>query len=170
MVIESRCALPSLKEFPSEIETIRMASLAFGIQMLPLEIGRLDPTCVVYLQGCFVHPPKCYRGGVDDAMKMYFTRRCLKVFKGFVRLSVLFRRARLRAVERLFRPGGGGCKRYRENFKRSKYHRKSNTALCVCIYVRRRLKCHCLQEERKSLLDGLAIEWIISELDVTSRH
>ena len=149
-----------------------MASLAFGIQMLPLEIGRLGPTCVVYLQGCFVHPPKCYRGGVDDAMKMYFTRRCLKVFKGFVRLSVLFRRARLRAVERLFRPAEGGANDT-ERISKGPNTTESQIQHSVCVYICKKEAEMALPPGRKkvtTVLDGLAIEWIISELDVTSRH
>jgi len=120
--------LPNLKYLPSEIGALASLSLLrvtnTGITSLPPEIGRLDPSCAVFIQGEIVCPPKCYRGSIA-AMKKYFTRRRMKVFKGFVLLSILFHRARSRAIERLFRPGGGGYKRCQDRFilmsrKRSK--------------------------------------------------
>ncbi len=116
----SLCQLPGLTQLPPDIE--HLSSLSFlritntGITRLPEEIGRLDSACAVFFQGeNILCPPRCYRGSID-AMKSYFTRRRLKVFKGFVRLAVLFRQMRSRAIDRLFRPGGGGYKRCRDHF------------------------------------------------------
>lgn len=68
--------------------------------------------------GVMKSPPKCYRGSIQ-AMQRYFTRQRIQIWKGWVWLFVLFRRARLRALERLYEPGGRGYKYCRDRFQRS---------------------------------------------------
>ena len=121
--------LPKLTILPPEIGSLTSLTLLTlkntGLLTLPPEIGRLKSSCEVFIQGSkILYPPKCYRGSIV-AMRKCFAERRVKVLRGFIRLSILLRRARSRAVERLFKPGGDGYKRCRDNFitmsnKRSK--------------------------------------------------
>ena len=111
--------LPKFKYIPSEIGDLQSLVLFTvtntAIQTLPSEIGRLND-CSLFIQGeILTCPPKCHRGSIRS-MRNFFTRKRLKAFKGFVRLAILFRHAKLRAIERLFCPGGNGYKRCRDNF------------------------------------------------------
>ena len=111
--------LPKLTRLPAEIGNFHYLTLLVikntSIRHLPQEIGRLEG-CQVDLSGDkMVCPSKCFRGSVE-AMRKYFARKRLRAFKGLVRLAILFRRSRCRAVERMYMPGGTGYKRCRERF------------------------------------------------------
>lgn len=126
--------LPNLKRLPPEIGQLQRLKLLViektGITHLPLEIGRLnyDQCHVAILDGSKSHinnnlpimksPPKEYRGSIQ-AMQRYFTIQRIQICRGWVWLYLLFRRARLRALERLYQPGGRGYKRCRDRFYRS---------------------------------------------------
>jgi hypothetical protein len=116
-----------------------------GITHLPFEMGRLNVQhCLVAILDCgdgddagsgdsddagsgggggdhekgvvvMKCPPKCYRGSIQ-AMQRYFTIKRIQIWKGWIWLYLLFRRARLRALERLYQPGGRGYKRCRDRF------------------------------------------------------
>lgn len=112
--------LPNLVELPSTFGNLKSLALLsvvdVGLIKLPPEIGRLNFGCLVHF-ACsrLIYPPRCYRGSLR-AMRKYYAMSRLKAFCGFVRLAILFRRARKRANERLFAPGGRGYKRVREHF------------------------------------------------------
>lgn len=50
-------------------------------------------------------------------MKAYYRQTRIRQFKATVDLSVLLRRARFRAIHRIYRPGGAGFYRCRDNFR-----------------------------------------------------
>ncbi len=52
-------------------------------------------------------------------MERYFQQSRVRNFRGVVRLSTLVRRAKFRAVDRIYRPGGEGFMRCRDNFRRT---------------------------------------------------
>eukprot|EP00979_Chaetoceros_neogracilis_P002036 scaffold364_cov235-Chaetoceros_neogracile.AAC.4 len=111
--------LPKLTQLPAEIGNLQNLRLLVikdtSIRHLPQEIGRLEGCQMVLSGDKMICPPKCFRGSVK-AMRTYFARKRLRVFKGLVRLAILFGRSRCRAVERLYVPDGIGYKRCREHF------------------------------------------------------
>ncbi len=113
--------LPKLIELPSTLGNIQSLALLsvidVGLIRLPPEIGRLNNGCLVHFAcSSLVYPPRCYRGSLR-AMRKCFAISRLKAFYGFVRLTIMFSRARKRANERLFTPGGRGYKRARDHFE-----------------------------------------------------
>jgi len=118
--------LPKLTSLPAAIGDLHKLDLLVvrntSIVNLPQEIGRLQDGCQVDLSGgtttTMICPPRCFRGSVC-AMRRYFAEKRLRVFRGLVRLVILFQKARMRAVDRLFEPGGKGYKRCRESFLQS---------------------------------------------------
>ena len=115
--------LPKLTSLPATIGDLHKLDLLVvrntSIVNLPQEIGRLQDGCQVDLSGeTMICPPKCFRGSVF-AMRRYFAEKRLRAFRGLVRLVILFQKARIRAVDRLFQPGGMGYKRCRESFLQS---------------------------------------------------
>lgn len=123
-------ALPQFTKLPSSICMLKSLKLLTIVDVtvtrFPPEIGRLRDDCeVAYInmhtntgysdkQGK-IYPPMCHRGSIAS-MRKYFTICRAKAFWGWVRLAILFRKARERANERLFSPGGRGYKRCRDHF------------------------------------------------------
>jgi hypothetical protein len=102
--------LPKLTQLPAEIGNLQnlriLAINNTSIRHLPQEIGRLVEGCHVVLSGDkMVCPPKCFRGSVE-AMRTYFARKRLRVFKGLVRLAILFGHS-TRCISHFLRVTGG---------------------------------------------------------------
>jgi len=133
--------LPNLKRLPPEIAQLQHLKLLViektGITHLPFfELGRLnyDQCHLAILDGSeakvntntndndnaaiMKSPPKEYRGSIQ-AMKRYFTIQRIQIWRGWVWLYLLFRRARLGALKRLYQPGGIGYNRCRDGLYRS---------------------------------------------------
>jgi Leucine-rich repeat (LRR) protein len=121
--------LPKLTQLPAEIGNLQNLRLLVikdtSIRHLPQEIGRLEGCGMVLSGDKMICPPKCFRGSVE-AMRTYFARKRLRVFKGLVRLAILFGRSRCRAVERIYMPDGIGYKLCREHFLETSYKHARN--------------------------------------------
>ena len=112
--------LINLTHLTSEIGSLRQLEvfllLDTAIKHLPMEIGRLGINCLVQVSGKeLISPPKCFRGSMH-ALRNYFTRKRNRIWRGFIRLSILLRYARNRAIERLYKPGGKGYIKCRDSF------------------------------------------------------
>jgi hypothetical protein len=111
--------LPKLTQLPAEIGNLQNLEYLCihntSIRHLPQEIGRLEGCAMTLVGDKMICPPIASRMSMK-AMRTYFSRKRLRVFKGLVRLAILFGRSRRRAVERIYMPGGIGYKRCREHF------------------------------------------------------
>jgi hypothetical protein len=111
--------LPKLTQLPAEIgnlQNLRMLVINnTSIRYLPQEIVRLED-CHVKVSGDKMICPPLGIGMSMKAIKTHFARKRLRVFKGLVRLAILFGHSRRRAVERIYMPDGIGYKRCREHF------------------------------------------------------
>ena len=132
--------LPQFTKLPSSIGLLKSLKLLTIVDatviLFPPEIGRLRDDCeVAYINmqtntdGCSeisakIYPPMCHRGSIVS-MRRYFTICRAKAFWGWIRLAILFRKARERANERLFSPGGRGYKRCRDHFSEATRNRDS---------------------------------------------
>lgn len=112
--------LTNLTHLTSEIGSLQQLEvfllLDTAIKHLPMEIGRLGMNCLVQVSGKeLLSPPKCFLGSMH-ALRKYFTRKRCRIWRGFIRLSILLRQARDRAIERLYKPGGKGYIKCRDSF------------------------------------------------------
>ncbi|GFH58786.1 hypothetical protein CTEN210_15262 [Chaetoceros tenuissimus] len=113
--------LINLTHLTSEIGSMQQLEvfllLDTAIKHLPMEIGRLGINCLVQVSGKeLISPPKCFLGSMH-ALRKYFTKKKFRIWRGFIRLSILLRYARNRAIERLYKPGGKGYIKCRESFE-----------------------------------------------------
>ena len=115
-------------EVPDELgnlSSLRFLSLCGNnITQLPKTMGRLNDNCDVYLHRNpnLTYPPMIHRNSIK-AMRQFFHKERMNLFIGAVLFMPHFQRARNRANERLFRPGGLGyveCKnRFEETVRRT---------------------------------------------------
>ena len=126
---------PNLQYLPDSMgDLISLQVLAITgnpmLRSLPSTLGRLSTPTVAakegpnhesYCQVCIldntelVSPPKCFQGSLGS-IRQWNTLQRLKVWRGIIRLTVLLRKAHVRAVERMYRPGGIGFDSCRERF------------------------------------------------------
>ncbi|KAK1735103.1 hypothetical protein QTG54_014169 [Skeletonema marinoi] len=113
---------------PGEIgslHNLRFASLCGNnIMKLPRQVAHLNPNCDVYLHRNpnLRYPPPQYQMSIK-MMRHFFHQERMKIFRGSVLLIPHLTRARWRALERLYQPGGSGyfgCKeRFEETVRRT---------------------------------------------------
>ena len=104
------------------LSSLRYLSLAGNdLHRLPSTIGRLGIGSHVdinlHRNPNLSYPPAEYQKSVAS-MRQFFHSERMKMFCGFVRFYPHLRRARLRANDRLFRPGGSGFISCRARFER----------------------------------------------------
>ena len=96
----------------------RLTSLSLcgnNLRRLPRTIGRLGDRCDIHLQrnSNLVHPPPRYLQNIQTIREFYHEER-MKLVRGMILFMPHYNRARIRANERLYEPGGSGyyeCKR-----------------------------------------------------------
>jgi len=120
---------PKFKHVPDEIGMLYTSTqprytipyLRFSnnakLEYLPSTIGRLHDSVQIVISHCprLKQPSKCYRGSIRS-MRTYFMLHRIRLFRGIVKLSILLNRARMRANERLYRPGAIGYKLCEDRF------------------------------------------------------
>mmetsp|Transcript_35315 Transcript_35315/g.77363 ORF Transcript_35315/g.77363 Transcript_35315/m.77363 type:complete len:431 (+) Transcript_35315:321-1613(+) len=112
----------TLPDVIGSFSSLRYLSLAGNdLKRLPATIGRLgisSPVDVhVHRNPNLTYPPAEYQESIAS-MREFFHLERMKVFRGIVRLYPHLRRARLRANERLFEPGGTGFIECKARFER----------------------------------------------------
>lgn len=112
----------ALPDIIGSFSSLRYLSLAGNdLKRLPATIGRLGISSHadvnVHRNPNLTYPPAEYQKSIAS-MREFFHLERMKVFRGIVRLYPHLRRARLRANERLFRPGGSGFIECKARFER----------------------------------------------------
>jgi len=111
-------------ELPDELG--QLSNLRFisfcgnNVATLPRTMGRLHDKCDLYLHRNpnLTYPPRGHRRSVK-AMRLFFHQERMALLRGAVLLLPHLKRARWRAIERLYRPGGGGYMICKERFEES---------------------------------------------------
>lgn len=107
---------------PEEIGTLqqlRFASLCGNnITRLPRQMAHLNLNCDVYLHRNprLRYPPSPYQKSIQ-MMRQFFHQERMRLLRGSVLLMPHVTRARWRALERLYRPGGSGYVECKERFE-----------------------------------------------------
>ena len=115
-------------QLPDELgnlSSLRFLSLCGNnISSLPNTMGRLNDNCDIYLHRNpnLAYPPMIHRNSIKS-MRQFFHKERMNLFFGVVLLNPSIKRARWRANERLYRPGGLGYvetkERFEENVRRT---------------------------------------------------
>mmetsp|Transcript_1728 Transcript_1728/g.3692 ORF Transcript_1728/g.3692 Transcript_1728/m.3692 type:complete len:458 (-) Transcript_1728:90-1463(-) len=111
-------------EIPDELGNL--SSLRFvsfcgnNVTSLPRTMGRLNDNCDVYLHRNLnlIYPPQMYQRSVKT-MRRFFHEERMALLRGAVMFMPHCKRARWRANERLYRPGGWGYVVCKERFEES---------------------------------------------------
>ncbi len=107
---------------PEEIgalQQLRFASLCGNnITRLPRQMAHLNLNCDVYLHRNpnLRYPPPPYQKSIQ-MMRQFFHQERMRLLRGSVLLMPHVTRARWRALERLYRPGGSGYVECKERFE-----------------------------------------------------
>ncbi|KAL7538417.1 hypothetical protein ACHAXR_009314 [Thalassiosira sp. AJA248-18] len=120
-----KCNAPG-KGFEIPDELGNLTSLRFvsfcgnGVTSLPRTMGRLNDNCDVYLHRNpkLMYPPPAYQRSIKT-MRLFFHKERMALLRGAVLFMPHCKRARLRANERLYRPGGWGYEVCKERFEES---------------------------------------------------
>mmetsp|Transcript_24455 Transcript_24455/g.42831 ORF Transcript_24455/g.42831 Transcript_24455/m.42831 type:complete len:485 (+) Transcript_24455:165-1619(+) len=111
-------------ELPDELgnlSNLRFISLCGNnVTSLPRTVGRLHDSCDVYLHRNpnLTYPPPMYLRSITT-MRQFFHRERMALLSGAVLFMPHWKRARRRANERLYRPGGWGYMVCKERFEDS---------------------------------------------------
>ena len=113
---------------PEEIGSLHQLRFASfcgnNITRLPRQVAHLNPNCDVYLHRNpnLQYPPPQYQKSIK-MMRQFFHQERMKLLRGSILLMPHVTRARWRALERLYQPGGSGyvvCKeRFEETVRRT---------------------------------------------------
>jgi hypothetical protein len=104
-----------------DLTSLRFISLCGNnVTSLPRTMGRLHESCDVYLHRNpnLSYPPPAYQRSIT-AMRNFFHRERMKLLRGSILFMPHFKRARRRANERLYKPGGWGYMVCKERFEES---------------------------------------------------
>jgi len=108
-----------------QLQNLRFASLCGNdITRLPRQVSHLNPNCDVYLHRNpnLRYPPPQYSKSIQ-VMRQFFHRERMTLLRGSILFIPHVTRARWRALERLYQPGGSGyfaCKdRFEESVRRT---------------------------------------------------
>lgn len=107
---------------PDELGNLRcLRFISFcgnNVTSLPRTMGRLDENCDVYLHRNpnLSYPPPAYQRSIKT-MRLFFHRERMALLRGAVLFMPHCKRARWRANERLYEPGGSGYAACKERFE-----------------------------------------------------
>jgi len=111
-MVLTRC--PNLRRLPDAVGNLSALDLLAlfendTLSELPSTVGRLGDNCMIpcHFSPMLEKPSICFRGSVP-VIRTFFMLQRLRWLRGTVKLMILLRNARLRANDRLYRPGGSG--------------------------------------------------------------
>lgn len=109
-------------EMPDELGNLsKLRFISFcgnNINSLPRTMGRLNDNCDIYLHRNYnlTYPPREFQRNIKT-LRQYFHEERMSLLRGTVLFMPHFKRARWRANERLYRPGGIGYMICKERFE-----------------------------------------------------